>query len=1016
MKLFKKTLTGIFILFATLSFSQKDRWDSIYNNSPLVANVLHFTQNGATVFNNKIVIWGDSTDAIYQTSGIKSFDPASNSMVNLSYTKATNDGGLSSAVAYGSSDLYFGMKNSTLIIDNPNVYHYNSGSVSSLSLSVTNQNEYSGISNLVMFSANSNVHDTLIAFARNSTNSSLEIFKHKVGDPSFTATSHTLALLGVDKAIVYKDTLFIAYYDGLIENLLYSVDGINYTPIVFQTTSLNGQNVKIMDMDTLNGKLYFSIHQENSNYYNIEYANNATELVQTGSLTSILFQQTGAAISFEKHKNELWFNTALGALGKAAPGGSGGNTTASYATSSPLVYRITSSNNIILSQDSVGLIPTDVPQTYQLASVNNELIMAGDFASNFDTLHYGSKFYKLVSPVAGFTNTPSTVCLNSYESFSSSCLGTDSVRWVFDTNTNYAADASATSTLNVLFSTPGNHTIGIIAIGGTQKDTFKINVFVIDATITVIPSSTVVCGSAPASLSATGPANAIYVWEPGTLSGPSQTVSITGNTTYTVTGTTSGCTNSQTVDLFYLSSPIITLSPSLPSICKGDSITITATIANGTTPYIYAWSNGDYTPSIKVSPSVNTIYSVTGTDYNGCFDTQTTIVVVNAVPVISISSSSSSLCAGSSATLTASGALTYTWDAGSSSNPLVDAPLLNTTYSVIGTSAAGCTNTATSSIIVNALKTISGNISVAGSTVAVAGDVTLYAYLPMYTKFDSIASTTISGSGAYTFTAPIADGQYIVKATPSANTLQITYGNSDVNWKTASIFTHGCIVPTTTANISVIPLTPIIPGPGSLSGLITQGPGYGQKSIGLHPLSTPIKGIIVKGGKNPGGTIVAQTTTDANGTYTLSGLPNDNYFILVDVPGLDTNNTYHKVIAPGSINYTNLDFTIDSAKINPINLSVGIKELNLGENNISVFPNPANGFVYINFKLTQSSSVKIDLVDVIGQSIKTIVNSNDQPINAYQTTASLENLSAGVYFIKLKINNKEQVVKLFISQ
>lgn len=1009
-----KILTSLFIVVATSLFSQKDKWDSIYNNTPTITNFQHFQQNGVLTFNNKLIVWGDTTDSMYPYAGIKTFDPATNSMAIMSFSNQINDGGLSSAVVYSNTDIYFGMKNSVQIPDYPNVYHYNAGtsSINSLTLNVANPNEYTGVSNLVMYSANSSVHDTLIAFAYNATNTYVEIFKQKVGDAAFTSTSHTLALTGINNAFVYKDTLFISSYDGNIENLLFSVDGLNFTPVVFQTTSLNGFNAKIMDMDTINGNLYFSIHQENSDYYNIEYTTSPTSLILSGSLTSIVSGNKGTVISFKKHKRELWYNATLGVLGRTAlRGGNNNNSPQTFFNSYPLVYRITSTNTIILSQDTIGLLTTDVPQSYQLVSANNELIMAGTYANGVSFPYFGSKFYKLVSPVAGFTNTLTTACLNSAQSFTSSCLGTDSVRWVLDGNYNYSANANASSIINLNFTTTGTHTLGIIAIGGTQTDTFKINILVVDPTITASPTSSVVCGASPTSLSATGPAGATYVWQPGTLSGAAQTVTITGNTIYTVTGTTSGCTNVQTVNLIYKTNPIITLSPSSSSICVGSSVTINATGAITS----YSWSNGGVTPSISVSPSTTTNYTVTGIDINGCADTKTASVLVNTIPVVSISSSSSSLCAGASATLTAIGATTYTWNNGSTINPLVDAPLINTSYTVTGANIAGCTNTATASLIVNTLKTISGSVTVAGASVA--GDVTLYAYLPMYTKFDSITSIAISGTGAYTFTVPIADGQYIVKATPSANTLQITYGYSDVNWKTADIFTHGCIVPTATANINVIALTPLATGGlGSMSGQITEGPGYGQRTNGLKPLSTPIKGIIVKGGKNPGGSIVAQTTTDANGTYSLSGLPDDNYFILVDVPGLDTNNTYHKVITPGSLNYTGLDFTIDSAKINPINITVGIKTLNLLENNIKVFPNPATNYVSINFTITQSSNVKIELFDVIGKSVKTIIDVENQQANSYQTTAPIENLSAGVYFLKIQLNKKEQVVKLFITQ
>lgn len=63
-----------------------------------------------------------------------------------------------------------------------------------------------------------------------------------------------------------------------------------------------------------------------------------------------------------------------------------------------------------------------------------------------------------------------------------------------------------------------------------------------------------------------------------------------------------------------------------------------------------------------------------------------------------------------------------------------------------------------------------------------------------------------------------------------------------------------------------------------------------------------------------------QTVTDSNGNYSMSGLPDnafgESYFILVDIPGLDTNNTYHKVIISNN-SYSGLDFVVDSQKLIP---------------------------------------------------------------------------------------------------
>jgi hypothetical protein len=66
-----------------------------------------------------------------------------------------------------------------------------------------------------------------------------------------------------------------------------------------------------------------------------------------------------------------------------------------------------------------------------------------------------------------------------------------------------------------------------------------------------------------------------------------------------------------------------------------------------------------------------------------------------ALPTISAVSGTSLLCSGQSATLTANGAATYTWNGGSTNASLVITPTVTTTYTVIGTGANACTNIST---------------------------------------------------------------------------------------------------------------------------------------------------------------------------------------------------------------------------------------------------------------------------------------------------------------------------------
>jgi hypothetical protein len=69
-------------------------------------------------------------------------------------------------------------------------------------------------------------------------------------------------------------------------------------------------------------------------------------------------------------------------------------------------------------------------------------------------------------------------------------------------------------------------------------------------------------------------------------------------------------------------------------------------------------------------------------------------VNVNSLPAISISSTNSIICTGQSATLTATGANTYTWTGSIIANNIAVTPTANTTYSLWGTDLNNCENTA----------------------------------------------------------------------------------------------------------------------------------------------------------------------------------------------------------------------------------------------------------------------------------------------------------------------------------
>jgi hypothetical protein len=108
-----------------------------------------------------------------------------------------------------------------------------------------------------------------------------------------------------------------------------------------------------------------------------------------------------------------------------------------------------------------------------------------------------------------------------------------------------------------------------------------------------------------------------------------------------------------------------------------------------------------------VSPNSNTTFSVTGYK-NGCSGSASVTVFVNPKPNVTCAANPSIITLGLASTLTASGALTYQWSTGAIGSSILVVPLLTTSYSVTGTDANGCSNTASTTVTVSLLGVLGG--------------------------------------------------------------------------------------------------------------------------------------------------------------------------------------------------------------------------------------------------------------------------------------------------------------------
>jgi len=224
----------------------------------------------------------------------------------------------------------------------------------------------------------------------------------------------------------------------------------------------------------------------------------------------------------------------------------------------------------------------------------------------------------------------------------------------------------------------------------------QITVNVPKSTVTANASATTIC--AGDTLILTGGGSTSYTWNNGITDGES--IFPTETKTYTVTGEgASGCNKAQvTINVKPL--PNVTANASVMTICVGD----TSLILTGEGASTYVWDNGALNGE-KVFPTDTTTYTVAGTDINGC--TKMAQITINVKPLLPVTANASStaICIGDPLILTGSGATDYIWDHGVTDGESIF-PTDTTTYTVIGTGANGCRNTAQITVSVKPLPVV----------------------------------------------------------------------------------------------------------------------------------------------------------------------------------------------------------------------------------------------------------------------------------------------------------------------
>ncbi len=222
--------------------------------------------------------------------------------------------------------------------------------------------------------------------------------------------------------------------------------------------------------------------------------------------------------------------------------------------------------------------------------------------------------------------------------------------------------------------------------------------------LTVAPiavSSISVCLGDNALLSASGAVT--YTWS-GT-GGNNATANYTPTTTdtYSVYGTTlANCSTSNVATIFVSPVPTVVLTAPAQTVCEHDNLVLTSGGA-----ITYTWSDGSTGLSATITPTSSTIYTVTGTDINGCTGTNSILITTLTSPTVSVFANPPVVCAGNQVLLNANGAVFYLWNEGSTSSFIAINPTITTNYTVQGFNTNNCIHTNTVTVTVNPLPTLS---------------------------------------------------------------------------------------------------------------------------------------------------------------------------------------------------------------------------------------------------------------------------------------------------------------------
>lgn len=197
------------------------------------------------------------------------------------------------------------------------------------------------------------------------------------------------------------------------------------------------------------------------------------------------------------------------------------------------------------------------------------------------------------------------------------------------------------------------------------------------------------------------------------------------------------------------------------------------------------------------------------------------------------------------------------------------------------------------------------------------------------------------------------------------------------------------------------------PGKGGIFGNVTNQRRFAQAGVAQKGEIEGLSIVLFDDTNQP----IGYYPTDADGNFSFPELAYGTYHVYIDVPG--HNNAFFTVtLSEDAPTADGLNFDIVDKDIVANDGSSSANDLE-SVSDFSVFPNPTSGNVTIQIASLESRDMELRLQNISGVTMITRDLSLSQATQRVQL--NLENLTTGIYFVRLIDGNQSVAKKLIIK-